>query len=260
MSLERRFGGLDLMALWSLVDADPLPPPLLYLTGTKYIRDAERELADARARVQVDLDPCVLEALELLAHAQIRVMVWASHRERLDDPDRIVRIAAGRRGDHSCIVRQLPGESYWHSGGYVVTSGPALELGAELAARMPDCARGRHGEIALTTHEAAAEFEYDHGRSSVRGSFDATHWERSEAFLTAPTIRSGKVRVLQLQSKYGPRGAAVREFSWRDLVDDGRYVLTPGTPPIAVGVDRAGLTALINEQIKAVVRAITDER
>ena len=45
-----------------------------------------------------------------------------------------------------------------------------------------------------------------------------------------------------------------------DLIDDGRYTLTQGSPAAAYGTDGNRMVNMINTEIAEIVRAIKDER
>ncbi|RDI67379.1 hypothetical protein [Nocardia pseudobrasiliensis] len=70
---------------------------------------------------------------------------------------------------------------------------------------------------------------------------------------------SGWIHIAQTRSRFGPDGITRFRLGWQDVAGNGRYLITPGLPPIAVATDTKLLRALIDTGIAQVARAIREE-
>jgi EspG family len=141
-------------------------------------------------------------------------------------------------------------------------------LADTVAAAMPEAKPGRQSDLVLPGGEApvlpgqrAAEgVDYSFGESAVTDSFDDAVTDRAQRFLDTAPECTGTIEIVQGRSIFGPRGMTRHRLEWRDLADDGRYVIDDQHPPVATAVDTTKLVAMINTRIAAIVRAIKDER
>lgn len=242
--------------MWESQHAQGLPPPLTFTSRTPLLDDFRREVAATQDAMSNRLDRELRAALEVLRNPDILLQVDAFHPENLDDAAARVGIYAARRGDAAAVVTQQPGETIWHSKGFEVLECEALGLARHLAAGLPELPAGQMGAVTL----AGNDMEYDYGTSRVRDTVEASESQRATEFRQHPVVRTGAITVVQGHSRFGPRGVTRRVIEWRDLVDDGRYVITPTQPDVATGADEPALVAAINTEIAEVVRAIRDER
>ncbi|MGV9482516.1 hypothetical protein [Gordonia aichiensis] len=134
----------------------------------------------------------------------------------------------------------------------------ALSLGDIIADHLPEAEAGRGQDIRLD-EPGDDQFDRSYGRSLVQ-HYDDDAAVQTQTFQQARLDRDGFIDIEQGWSRFGPRGILRLRLGWRDLTDDGRYVIVPGTPPVAVGADRRRVVSLINSQIAEVVRAIRDDR
>ncbi|WP_157186205.1 hypothetical protein [Nocardia jiangxiensis] len=47
---------------------------------------------------------------------------------------------------------------------------------------------------------------------------------------------------------------------WRDLADDGRYLIEPEPDPVAIPVDDNAFEVFVNQRVAALVRRIRENR
>ncbi|MEV0707506.1 ESX secretion-associated protein EspG [Nocardia aurea] len=262
MSRTWNFTDLEFFVLWERAESDDeVPSPLTFTSRTAGHDDFIREKIRTREVLSAKIDDRdSAEMLDTLAFPDIRVVVDGWGAQDMDDPKGCVRLLAGRKGDIGYLVKQLPGETIWHSSGFVITECSAVNLAKSLVAEMPALDAGKLGEIMMPVAERDHEVEHEYGASLVEDSFDEPIAHRSRKFLEAPAITEGIITVVQGRSIFGPRGITRHQIEWRDLVDDGRYAIIAGVPPRAVGADAVRLTTLINAEIASVIRAIKDER
>ncbi|MCA2210185.1 ESX secretion-associated protein EspG [Nocardia rosealba] len=251
---------LEMFTLWEWATSDFVPWPFFCRTRTLDADELDRQKADALAGLQRNEPEFVGFVLEALLDPDIKVIVHGH--DGVDDMkvDALVRVMGCRRGDRGYVIRQKPGDTYWDSGGYVVTECDAVGLADYVVRELPENAPGREADLVLETGDRAAQLDYSYAISSVHDSFDDPAPVRAKQFESAPLVRAGEVEVIQGRSRFGPRGVTRHKLSWRDVVDDGRYVIAEEVPRVAVAADAKRFTELINQRIAEVVRAIKDER
>jgi hypothetical protein len=255
-------GDLEFVERWQACTGERIPPsPLAFRTSIVDPDDLNRQRAQARERVQAFPDPVLDEVIESIARPDIRVTAHGLGANS-DETARCVRIIATRRGPTGYVITQQLGESIWHATGYTITEFPTTTLADVLVRYLPTADRGHRGEIDLSPVLSPDDVDYSHHRSVATTSADdyEDDVERARAFFAAPFDSHGLIAIEQGVSKFGPRGLLRLRLAWRDLVGDGRYALLDETPPLAVGVDAARLTALINARIITVIETIKDEK
>ncbi|WP_328393386.1 ESX secretion-associated protein EspG [Nocardia sp. NBC_00416] len=254
------FSDLEFVVLWNQLREDFLPRPFVFTSRTPLYGDYLRERREALERLHDTMDPAFEGVLERVARPDIRLIARGLDRRAPGSPEGSIRLLAVRHGDYGYLLKQLPGETIDHSGGFTVTECDPLKLADAIAAELPEDRSGRRSHLALHP-PIAVEAGVDHsfGRLSLWDSGDDPA-ESAVQFLQSAVARFGVIEIGQGTSRFGPRGRVIRRLGWRDLVDDGRYVITDENPPIATGVDSERLTAKINAEITEVVRAIRDER
>lgn len=256
-----KFTDIEFYTLWSDTTGEiGLPFPFHFTSRTldpqEFRADQRRARAELRERLGSTFDP----VLEVLTAPDIRVVVNGSDHRDPDEPKSVVRLFGVRRESTGYVVRSLPGESFWHSGGFTVAECDAVRLADELVALLPEVGPGERAEVVLPRPAAVRDSETALGRPTVRDSFAATTGEIGAAFLAAEADCTGTIEVAQGSSIYGPRGLSRYRIAWRDLADDGRYVIRDEAAPVAAPADPAKLAGAINAKIARVVRVIKDER
>ncbi|GGL23724.1 ESX secretion-associated protein EspG [Nocardia jinanensis] len=258
-----KFTDLEFYALWSAATGElGLPFPFHFTARTldpqKFRFDQRQARADLRERLGETFDP----VLDVIAHPDIRVVLSGSDHRDVEKPRSIVRSMGVRRESVGYVVSSLPGESFWHSGGFTVAECDAVRLAGELVAQLPEVGAGSRAETVLPRRaEVPGRNEGSPRRApTVHDSFTTTESERGSTFLAAPVSCTGTIDVEQGSSIYGPRGISRHRMDWRDLVDDGRYLIREADPPVAAPADAELLMGAINSMIAQVVRVIKDER
>lgn len=258
-----KFTDIEFYTLWTAATGElGLPFPFHFTARSLDPREFRLDQRQARAAVRERLGETFEPVLDVLAHPDIRVVLSGSDHRDGDEPRSIVRVLGARRDSAGYVVSSLPGQSYWHSGGFTVTACDAVRLADVLVAELPEVPAGSRGETVLPRRAGLP----DRGEAlprkapTVHDSFAATESERGSAFLAAPVSCVGTIDVEQGSSIYGPRGITRRRMDWRDLVDDGRYLVREADSPIAAPAGTALLKGAINSMIAQVVRVIRDER
>lgn len=260
MTRSWRFTDIEFFVLWQDLKEGGFPDPFYFTARTPDQEEFDRQQSEARTALRRRLTPDFAEVMRTMARPDLQVIGRAMDGADYRITERLVRVLGVREADRGYVVRQLPGETFWHSGDFTVTECPAVELADRIVAALPAAEAGRLPDTVLPARTEHEEMDYTYVRSQVLDSFTDSNVERGNYLLNTPATRRGSVEIIQTRSVYGPRGRTEHELEWRDLVDDGRYVFDDQNPPVVVGADAKRLTNMINSRIAAVVRAIKDER
>lgn len=255
-----KFTDLEFYALWYAATGEGLPWPFYFTTQVETDEEFRRQRADALNELRRTLDPAFDAVKAALIGPDLWVAVngWDARSPR--EPESLLRVLGVRLRDHSYLVTQLPGETYWDASGFTVTEGDALALADAVVDCLPATEAGRQADVTIATTEEAGDVDYAYGLSRVHEARTDTVAERALQFLAGTVASTGTVDIVQGRSLFGPRGVVRYRLEWRDLVDDGRYVIADQHPPVATATDRKRLVTMINTRIAAVVHSIKDER
>jgi hypothetical protein len=249
----------ELVTLWDNLFGDRIPAPLFALHRGENSREWGRLAETALAGIAARDDGGLQDALHRVAYADIRVSVLAFDPRDSGDPAGQVRAVGARRDAVATLIRQLPGETRWYSGGFVVTTGDAERLPGAVIGVLPAQVPGRLPDTPLITALSGADIDHHYGRSLVYDSY--TEADRASAsWLRSPADRLGTIETCLGSSIFGPRGIRTYRIDWRDLVGDGRYAVSNTAVPVATAVDRTALAAMVAADIATVQQILEDER
>ncbi|MBF6438632.1 ESX secretion-associated protein EspG [Nocardia cyriacigeorgica] len=254
------FSDIEFVVLWESLRRGGLPFPLFYTGRTEDPEQFKAEKLAARDDVRRRLGSSFDAVLEAIADPDLRIVINGGDGRAPREPKGLVRLHGARRQNTGYIIEQLPGETYWHSGGFTVSECEAVSLAEAMVAKMPEAEPGRQRDVVLPAENPSEELDHSYGGSAVHDSFDDSVGQRGATFLATPAPSYGTIDVVQGFSIFGPRGITKHRLRWRDLEEDGRYVIGDETPPVARPADRKHLVNAINTRVAAVIRAIKDER
>ncbi|WP_040774452.1 ESX secretion-associated protein EspG [Nocardia pneumoniae] len=260
MNRTWRFTDLEFDALWSRARADSLPRPFATVTDIPYEEDYQRELHRIREQWRFTGDPAFDQICADVVEPDLSLIVRGIDGQDSQNPKGSIRKLAVRRKDRGYLLTQLPGRTVEHSGGFTVTECDPLSLASVVVAELPDVGAGKRGRVTLPMPKEDSEMDHSYGASELWDSFEDTNQQAAEWFQSAVPTTLGAIGVCQGISVYGPRGRVSRWLEWRDLPDDGRYVIGADLPPVAEPADAKRFTAMINAEIATVIRVIKDER
>ncbi|WP_067695735.1 ESX secretion-associated protein EspG [Nocardia jejuensis] len=230
-----------------------VPVPLAYTSRTRYLDDYERELADVEAQLGDRLDSSIGAVFETIRNPEVFVISSGWCDSDTDNPEKRFRAHGARRGRRAVMVTQKPGETVYHSGGFTLTECDPEDLPGLLVAQLPAAEAARGSAVPIVV-EPPERDPYEVKQSMAFDSFDDSSETRSLAFLSKPAEWTGFVRVLQGRSIYGPRGVMETTMLWRDLPDDGRYLIELDEPEMrAVGVSASKLADRIQYRVERVL-------
>ncbi|MFQ6395301.1 ESX secretion-associated protein EspG [Nocardia sp. KC 131] len=261
MMPEKRFDDLEFVVRWEVATGDELPDPLIFTTDITDGDEYEATKRRLRDRLASESDDTIDNLLQVLARPDLAVRVAGGDPRAPEDAAAVIRIYAARRGDQAFVVKQLPGRTIWHAGGFVVTACDPVMLADAVVGVLPQVDAGRRPATELPSRREGASngLDYSYGRSSFRDDDEDSVTQQAEVFRRLPASAAGVIEIVQGESSFGPRGRVHRRLLWRDIVDDGRYAIVGDNPRIAKGVDAKRLVHLINEEIEEVQLVIDDE-
>ncbi|MGW4242993.1 ESX secretion-associated protein EspG [Nocardia sp. NPDC004722] len=259
-----KFTDLEMLSVWQSLGEESLPVPLTFASRTQWWDDHLANMARTREGLR-DREFDYLDVLQAVRAPEVRVEVhgWDG-RDRLSASSTI-RLLGVRSGEAGYLLVQHPGETYRHSSGFTLSEFYAEELAERVVAALPDTPAGRDfpgaqgGDLVLAETEDVEEVDYEFGMSPAHETLEGTTVTRAADFLAAPVPSTGTIDVVQGRSRFGPRGIARYRMQWRDLENDGRYVVTGEHPPVAAAADHRRLVDILNVHIAEVVQVIADE-
>lgn len=258
MSVSWTLTDVELIVLWDRLFKDRIPQPLFALQRGSNLDGWERLAAEARDGLRARDDGALHDALARVAQADVLTRVHAFDPKDPEDPATRLRVLGARQGATAVLIRQLPGETVWHSGGFVITMGDAERLAGAMVGALPPCEAADGPDVRLVARESG-DTDYRHGHSPAgAGYLDADR--RSAAWFAHPADLVGAIETAQGTSIFGPRGITTHRIEWRDLSGVGRYAVPAGPEPVAVPVDGYRLAALIATDIAKVLQTLEDER
>ncbi|WP_069166026.1 ESX secretion-associated protein EspG [Nocardia altamirensis] len=258
MSRTWHLSDVEFVSLWEGVTDEAVPAPLAFSSRTPRYDDYVREMFDTRERLRASLDPVINVVLQTISRPDIGINAYAYDPRDPQNPKRCVRLLGARRDGRGYVTKQLPGETLWHSGGFTIFECDEVDLAAAVVRQLPDAAAGRRTGLLLPVPDDDT-MDHRYGRSDVLRSVADSPERAAAAFLDEPTALRGTIDIIQGHSLFGPRGITGHTITWRDVIDDGRYAITPGNHPTANGVDAKRLAAMVDTAVAEVVRAIDDE-
>jgi hypothetical protein len=259
MSTVWELTDVELVGLWEKLFGERVPRPLIATARIRFADEFARAKRAAVEGVRGRYDDGLLDdVLTRVARADVRVVVHSADPRNPDDPRGRMRLLAARQGPVGVVIRQIPGETIWHSEGFVVTAGAGDALGRAVAASMPPSPAGRLPDVVVVP-EREGDVDRHYGRAKVYDNYRELE-RRSDDWLRRPMSAYGIVETVQGRSIFGPRGITRRRIFWRDLIDDGRYAIRDLADHVAVGVDAPGLASMIDVDIAKALQTLEDER
>ncbi|WP_067819141.1 ESX secretion-associated protein EspG [Nocardia inohanensis] len=231
-----------------------MPTPLMYTCRTDDSAEYDRQLAETDELLRDRLGPSVATLFDTIHRPEVIIVSHTWCDDDMTNPEKRIRVHGALRDRRACMITQKPGETIYHSGGFTITECDPEELPRLIVAELPAAEPGRGPVVPIVTEQPPREPRYG-SRSMAFDSFDDTVEATSLAFLSRRADWTGTIRVLQSRSKYGPRGVMETTMLWRDVADDGRYLIELGEPELkAVGIGSDRLTRRIEERVEKVRR------
>ncbi|WP_194817357.1 ESX secretion-associated protein EspG [Nocardia sp. XZ_19_385] len=259
MSRTWEFTDTEFMALWSRIEGTLLPRPFTYVTDMQSGDEFERALYLVRERWRGKEDRFLDQLTEAVLQPDIALQVRGFDEREYERAEGWVRVLAVRRDDRGYVLKQVTGRTFERAAGYTVTECDPLALADRVVAELPKVKAGKQGSIKLPVPKGEEMVD-----TSSSGLWDDPYHDGNpvsgDRFLNTVAASRGSVLAIQGRSVYGPRGRIQREIKWRDLPDDGRYIIGSDLPPVAQPADEKTFVVAINREIAKIVQTIRDER
>ncbi|WP_280342151.1 ESX secretion-associated protein EspG [Nocardia neocaledoniensis] len=257
MTQQWELTDIEFRVLWQRFVGTDLPRPLTFQTRTRLHEDYEEEKYQVWQRLQHTVDPALRSVFEVLERpeAYVRLRGWKD--DERENAQYWLKARAARAGANGYLINQLPGETPTHSGGYTIVDVGPHGLADAIVDLMPVTGAAKGGIIPLVVDGGDTRDEYAPRPSMFFEEADTSIAQRSTEFLNRPAERTGTINILQNQSMFGSRGMHRDILVWRDLPEDGRYVIDlPSENPIATPVSRSDLIGKVNSSIERMMSRV----
>ncbi|MFI2234423.1 ESX secretion-associated protein EspG [Nocardia testacea] len=231
-----------------------LPEPFTYTSRTRLAADYRIEKA-ATLRALHDRDDYDLYAMaDAISRPDVTITAKAWNDQNPEEATGWIRVHAVRQRARGFVIVQRPGETVWHSGGFDVTACDPHALAESVLAALPEAAAGRMPQVTLVDPATAPDTRPYVPLIADDDEYEDDEAYRSAAFLAAPATAAGTIQVLQGRSMFGPRGRVDMGMRWRDLPDDGRYVIPMNQDvEVATGMGTRRMIEWTQDQIAEVL-------
>ncbi|KAA8879686.1 hypothetical protein F3087_43805 [Nocardia colli] len=259
MSVHRgRLTSLELVVLWELMSDDTLPFPLTHWPTHQYESDYYQAKRETAERLLAILPEDAQQLWEAVVKPDI--VIWAAGEAPDDETDMsaVTRVVGLRRESFAVVLAQEPGETAERGGDINVYETDVPGLAKAVLDQLPKVGPGRRGEIPILS-EKPDGMDYSYGSSQVLEG-DESPEQRSDHWRNARATQFGELKVEPGSGVHWIQDRRGYLLRWRDLADDGRYVIEPKPNPVAIPVDGNAFEALVNQRVVELVRRIRENR
>ncbi len=249
MSLQWNFTGIEFQVLCDKYRGGSLPDPLDYVLDEPMTLDESGRLKEKTwEELQSRWDPVWDAMIDVLVAPELYIRVHGWDEVDQDNGAKNIYMHFARSGAQAFSFEQRPGKSFWHTDGFVVTERDPNGLANAVVAALPDVPAGRLPDTPMIIDpeehigNRGSSFFRDDDDDEPPAQISARFWE-TRATLT------GSVVIVQGRSMYGPRGIREEKIMWRDVIGDGRYVMTMDDHPVAVGTSASAFVRRIQKDI-----------
>lgn len=254
MTLRWSFTDLEFLLLCDSTGRGNIPDPFTFTSRIELAEAYEAERKRVLAELRDRDDPELWALADAVARPDVSLAIRAWDERDYADPEQQIRVHAVRSRARGYVITQRPGETVFHSGGYDVVECDPHAVADEALGCLPYANAGRAAAIPLADPDpdsGPGDDGYGHGPGI---GDEVEEDDRGPVFLATPATRTGDLVVYQGRSKFGPRGRVGMALDWRDLPEDGRYVIrSTGSGRMATGMGTKGMVEWVNEQIAEIL-------
>ncbi|MGU3292473.1 hypothetical protein [Williamsia sp. M5A3_1d] len=224
--------------------------------GTTEYADADEEHLARQATLQHlmgEMNSAKREAMSALTRPRYTIAISGlDARKPLQDTSHHIGIVSawGGSGDVAFTARQRPGPSAARGGAVEVTRHVLTRWSADLVRMLPRPSGA--GRLPRDMDVAFDEIPVEFGTLRKVSPSVSTATAAASFAHRSPTT-CGSIRV-QVGSEADGRRPTTTMLHYRDVADDGRYLLVEDSPGSAAGVDDATMASAINRVINAAKR------
>ncbi|KAA8879698.1 ESX secretion-associated protein EspG [Nocardia colli] len=256
MTLQWKFTSLEFLVLCEQYRAGSLPRPLLFQSDEEVMSD---DLEQRKRLVWAELQPRLDSSFAGMAHVlrapELYVLLQSWDERERTDRDKVLRVHVARAGALGFVFEQVPGELTFDSPMVVVTECDPRAMAVAVVQAMPDVGAGRLPDIPIVT-DPVEHIAPSWSANSVWDDVESRPVYRTQRFFEQRADLTGVITVAQGRSKFGPRGLHETTLLWRDVADDGRYVMALDDSPVAVATSRQQLVYRIHRDIEHLLERI----
>ncbi|RDI46113.1 ESX secretion-associated protein EspG [Nocardia mexicana] len=268
MTVHRgRLTSLEVAVLWEMMSDDSLPFPLTHSPTHRYEDDyvrakretAERLLANPPLRGPQDWDSAeLLDLWEAAVNPDIVIRASGEGPGDATENPVVTRVLGLRRAGYALVLVQQHGEPIERGGDVDVYETDIVGLAKAVIDQLPKVGPGKLREVPIVTQEQAG---LDPDSSGVFDSMDpAPTYQRSERWRKAKSTHHGELVVEPGSAPHWLQDRSGYLVRWRDLADDGRYLIEPKPNPVAIPVDGNAFERFVNQRVAELVRRIRENR
>ncbi|MBJ8338597.1 ESX secretion-associated protein EspG [Antrihabitans sp. YC3-6] len=254
-----RIKPMEFLVLWEISGNDTLPFPIVCTNTPPLLKDYIRQKEQILEELQPRLTRESVDAIQTVSRPDIKIAAigWDEHNENNLSAAR--RIYGVRRENRAYVLSQAPGSKFEEGGDIEITETSVVGLARSVIDKLPQVSKGSMGEVPIMRGQGR-DLDYSHGQSAVRDSFAESPEQKSARFLRAKSTQFGEFEVLPGESMHWLRERSGYLMRWRDVADDGRYLVEPRDHPVAVAVDAKGFENAANERVAKLVRRIKEDK
>lgn len=260
-----------MVSTWKLTDLEfkvlcdlhldgEMPGVFTFTSDIPWMDDYVRACQDARSDLMRRMDRDLETVIDTFSRPTVVVGAQSWEDADFANPQKWVRVHAGRRGSRAFVAVQEPGRTLDHAAAYTITTCDPRGLGDAVMALMPSAVGGTRGPFSIDLPEPGGRSTGSgFGFGSMVSDDEDVRGSASTKFLNVASDATGSVQVVQGRSMYGPRGITRAGRLWRDLPGDGRYVMElHHAAPVAVGMSGAALAEWVDGEIERILERMDD--
>ncbi|WP_280266731.1 ESX secretion-associated protein EspG [Nocardia wallacei] len=262
-----RLTSLEVAVLWEMMSDDNLPYPLTHWPTHQYEADYVRAKKETAKRLLENpplRGPQGWDSADLLhlweAAVNPDIVIRAAGEGPGDATDKpvVTRVLGLRREGYALVLVQQPGELVERGGDVDLYETDVVGLAKAVIDQLPKTGPGKLREVPIVTQEQHRTSSGDDS-SAVFDSMDPTY-QRSERWRSAKSTHLGELKVEPGSAAHWLQDRSGFLVRWRDLVDDGRYLIEPKPNPVAIPVDDSAFERFVNQRVAELVRRIRENR
>lgn len=259
MTVHRgRLTSLEAVVLWQLMSNDRMPYPLTHWPAQQYEADYRRVKRETAQRLLAYLPDDVRELWEAAVNPDIVISAAGSAPDDPTDMSAVTRVVGLRREGYAVVLVQHPGEKIERGGDIDVYETDVVGLARAVIGWLPKAERGKYGAIPIVEQQADG-MDHGYGSPSVLEVADSPR-HRLDRWRRTPVTHSGELKIEPGSGAHWIQDRRGHRVRWRDLADDGRYLIEPVPDPVAMAVDDAAFEAYVNHRVVDLVRRIRENR
>lgn len=209
----------EFVHVWRETDLDVYPYPIRILETPTNEHDAAALHREIAARLPHRRDPDLTVALGIVAKPHTRIAVIGGS----VTPGAEIRMLGAIVMNRAVLIVQDPGSTADFGGAVRITMGHSGKLGERIADLLPSATPGR----AARRMASIEDLRNENPITVAAQPDDSTVAGQIRALLERPRSAEGHLRIEPRIDRHYP--PAPTHFSWIDVVDDGRYLIKPGT-------------------------------